>query len=346
MRTADFDYDLPPEQIAQTPAEPRDSSRLLVLDRRTGTLVHTLFGDIGRFLVPGDLLVINDTRVIPARLHARKLPGGGQVELLLLERKGPELWLAMAGGKGMLAGRKFEIIGESEGQVVITGTVLEVLERSLRLVRFNKPLSTGLGKVGEMPLPPYIHEKLLDPERYQTVYARDAGSAAAPTAGLHFTSELLASLEERGISSARVTLHVGLDTFAPVHEDNPEAHAIHSEWCRLPEAAAAAINRTKAAGGRVVCVGTTSVRTVETATRRATSGEVVSPFEGPTDLYILPGYAFRAVDAMVTNFHLPRSTLLMMVSAFGGRETILSAYETAIQEGYRFYSFGDAMLIL
>ncbi len=337
MKLSDFDYILPPERIAQTPLEPRDASRLLVMDRRTGALTDTVFGRIGEYLRPGDLLVVNRTRVLPARLQARKIPTGGKVEVLLLARKGPALWEALVGGKRVRAGSRLALGEDLEAEVV------EALDGARRLVRFSRPVSEELARIGQMPLPPYIHEQLQDPERYQTVYARETGSAAAPTAGLHFTPRLLADLQSGGVDLAEVTLHVGLDTFAPVQEEDVRQHQIHTEWCQLLPAEAARINQARQAGGRIVAVGTTSVRTLESAASDA--GEV-RPFEGLTDLYILPGYRFKAVDAMVTNFHLPRSTLLMLVSAFAGREQVLSAYQEAVRREYRFYSFGDAMLIL
>lgn len=341
LRTDDFDYDLPPEYIAQTPAEPRDSARLMVLDRATGAITHAVFRDLGRFLRPGDLLVVNRTRVIPARLYARKVPSGGKVELLLLRREGPGLWQAMVRGRGLRPGVRLQVENGPEAEIVAQ------LDGPLRRIRFAEPLDEiRLKGVGQVPLPPYIHRPLEDPERYQTVYAREPGSAAAPTAGLHFTPRLIEALKAQGIGFAEVTLHVGLDTFAPVKEDDPAQHKIHTEWCRVPPETAERINATRAAGGRIVAVGTTTVRTLETAALHAPPGQVVAPFEGDTDLFILPGFTFRAVDAMITNFHLPRSTLLMLVSAFAGRETILHAYEVAKQEGYRFFSFGDAMLIL
>ncbi len=337
LRTDDFDYDLPPEYIAQTPAEPRDSARLMVLDRRSGAITHAVFRDLGRFLRPGDLLVVNRTRVIPARLYARKVPTGGKVELLLLRREGPGVWQALVRGRGL----RLQVENGPEAEIVAQ------LDGPLRRIRFASPLDeTQLDTVGQVPLPPYIHHPLADPERYQTVFAREPGSAAAPTAGLHFTPRLMEALRQQGITFAEVTLHVGLDTFAPVKEDDPTQHKIHTEWCRLPPETAERINATRAAGGRIIAVGTTTVRTLETAARYAPPGQIVAPFEGDTDLFILPGFTFRVVDALITNFHLPRSTLLMLVSAFAGRETILHAYEVAKQAGYRFFSFGDAMLIL
>lgn len=340
MKTIDFDYDLPQERIAQTPVYPRHNSRLLVLDRAANSLEHTRFWEIDRFLKPGDLLVINETRVIPARIFAKKLPGGGRAELLLLEKRDDVNWTALVGGKGLKEGRKLAI---DEGPEV---TVLQVLDGPKRLLQFSEPIEPYFSKVGHVPLPPYIHEQLDDPERYQTVYAKDPGSAAAPTAGLHFTPELMQKLEEQGVGFARLILHVGLDTFAPVTEADPAEHTIHTEWCELTPETAERINAAKARGGRIVAVGTTSVRTLETAAQSAGAGQGVAPFSGPTKLFILPGFEFKAVDAMVTNFHLPKSTLLMLVSAFAGRERMLATYETAIRESYRFFSFGDAMLIL
>ena len=340
MRTSDFDYNLPPEFIAQTPIQPRDASRLMVLHRQDGRIEHAIFRDIGSYLHSGDVLVLNETRVIPARLYARKVPSGGRVELLLLRRLDELSWEVLVGGKGLSVER--ELLVESGPQA----RVIEALSGARRLIRFAEPVERFLAEAGHVPLPPYIHEHLSDPERYQTVYARYPGSAAAPTAGLHFTPGLIERLEAQGVVFACLTLHVGLDTFAPVNEDNPQEHRIHTEWCQVSPQAAQTINRAKANGGRIIAVGTTSVRTLESAARVAGDGDIVGAFEGPTDLFILPGYTFRAVDAMITNFHLPRSTLIMMVSAFAGRERILAAYETAKRERYRFYSFGDAMLIL
>jgi len=340
MRTADFDYDLPEEQIAQEPVTPRHDSRLLVLNRSDESLTHTRFWHIDEYLRPDDLLVINETRVIPARIYARKQPGGGKAELLLLKKQDLHTWIVLGGGKGLKVGRKLIIEGGPEAEIV------RVMEGPKRLVRFSEPIEAYLDQVGHVPLPPYIHQHLDDPERYQTVYAREPGSAAAPTAGLHFTPGLMNKLESQGVHFARLTLHVGLDTFAPVREQYPEKHKIHTEWCELDEAAADRINAVKAEGGCIIAVGTTSVRTLETAARNARADQVVAPFTGPTELFILPGYEFKVVDAMVTNFHLPKSTLLMLVSAFAGRELILETYREAIKEGYRFFSFGDAMLIL
>jgi S-adenosylmethionine:tRNA ribosyltransferase-isomerase len=341
MNTSDFDYHLPESSIAQTPVEPRDSSRLLVLHRDTGHIEHKIFRDIGDYLKAGDLLVLNQTRVIPARLYARK-PTGGRVELLLLRRRDLLRWEALVGGKGLRVGSKLRVENGPEA------TILEFLDGAERLLLFSEPIEPYFSKAGHIPLPPYIHEELKDPERYQTVYAREPGSAAAPTAGLHFTPRLLEELQVKGVRIAYVTLHVGLDTFAPVMEEKPEEHKIHTEWCELSQETADLINETKKAGGRVIAVGTTSVRTLESAVNLQSSipDPKISSFVGHTSLFILPGYPFRIVDAMITNFHLPKSTLIMLVSAFAGRERILRTYELAVQEGYRFYSFGDAMLIL
>ena len=352
MKTSDFDYDLPETSIAQTPVEPRDSSRLLVLHRDTGELEHRIFREVVDYLRAGDLLILNQTRVIPARIYAHK-ETGGRVELLLLRRRDELTWEALVGGKGLRVGKKIEIENGPQAEVI------ELLHGSERLIQFSEPIEPYFSKVGNVPLPPYIHEKLSDPERYQTVYAREPGSAAAPTAGLHFTPRLLEGLRDKGVRIAYVTLHVGLDTFAPVNEEDPEEHVIHTEWCELPQETADLINQTKEAGGRVIGVGTTSVRTLESAgsgnrslgtsspdSQLPNNDAQVSPFMGSTKLFILPGYKFQVVDVMITNFHLPKSTLLMLVSAFAGREKILETYEIAIQEGYRFYSFGDAMIIL
>ncbi len=339
MQTSDFDYDLPQHFIAQTPLEPRDSSRLMVLDRKHGEIQHAHFNQLGQFLRPGDLLILNETRVIPARLFGRKHPSGGRVELLLLRRQDDRTWEALVGGKGLKRGMQLRLDGGMEAEIVDT------LDRSRRMVRFEDSIEPYLLQYGHTPLPPYIHERLEDPERYQTIFAHHAGSSAAPTAGLHFTPTLLQLLQEQGVRLIWITLHVGLDTFAPVFEDSPETHSIHTEWCSLSSEAATAINQTRQDGGRLVAVGTTSVRTLESAARQAASGDAVAAYSGNTDLFILPGYQFQAVDAMITNFHLPRSTLIMLVSAFAGRESILHAYEVAKLEHYRFYSFGDAMLI-
>jgi len=337
MRTSDFDYTLPPEYIAQTPVEPRDSSRLLVLHRDTGALEHRVFSEIGQYLHPGDLLVVNRTRVIPARIYARKATGG-RVEVLLLRREDLLTWECVVGGKGLSAGK---IITVENGP---TAEIVQELEGSRRWIRFAEPIEPYFPKVGNVPLPPYIHEPLKDPERYQTVYARDPGSAAAPTAGLHFTHRLMDELKLQGVNFAEVTLHVGLDTFAPVIEDDPEEHQIHTEWCEILPATVETLTMTRQTGGRIIAVGTTSMRTIESAAKAGENG--ILSYSGSTNLFILPGYRFKLVDGMITNFHLPKSTLIMLVSAFAGREKILQAYEVAMQEKYRFYSFGDAMLIL
>lgn len=340
MRTDDFDYDLPSSFIAQHPAQPHDSSRLMVLDRATDSITHAVFRDLPKYMNPGDVLVVNETRVLPARLTARKVPSGGRVEILLLRRIEPRLWEVIVGGRGIGLGTVVQVEGGPLGVIEAVG------QGPLRQVRFGEPISPLLESIGAVPLPPYIHEPLRHPSDYQTVFARRPGSAAAPTAGLHFTPSLLESIAAAGVVLALVTLHVGLDTFAPVDEDDPRQHHIHREHCELEASAAEAVNRARRSGRRVVAVGTTTVRTLETAARAAGPGGTVAAFGGETDLLILPGHVFRAVDVMITNFHLPRSTLLMLVSAFAGRERILAAYEAAKAEGYRFYSFGDAMLIV
>ncbi len=337
MRTSDFNYDLPPELIAQTPVEPRNSSRLLVLFRDSGKIEHQIFREIGQFLHPNDLLVVNRTRVIPARIHARK-PSGGQVEILLLKREDQVTWECLVGGKGLSAGRQIAI---DNGPSFV---IIEALEGSRRRIRFSEPVEPFLPKVGTVPLPPYIHEPIKDPERYQTVYARDPGSAAAPTAGLHFTPQLISDLKDQNVKFAEITLHVGLDTFAPVTEENPEEHLIHTEWCEIPTATVEAITKAHQSGGRVIAVGTTSVRTLESATGVGKFG--IISYSGSTSLFILPGYKFKCVDGLITNFHLPKSSLIMLISAFAGSRLIKDVYDAAIHEKYRFYSFGDAMIIL
>jgi S-adenosylmethionine:tRNA ribosyltransferase-isomerase len=340
IKTSDFDYELPSEYIAQTPTEPRHDARLLVLERESGKIKHSKFRQIGQYLTPGDLLVLNETRVIDGRLYARKIPGGGLVELLLLKARDPLTWEVLVGGKGLTAGRKIQVESGPEGEIE------RLLDSSQRLVRFSEPIEPYLKFAGHVPLPPYIHTKLRDPERYQTVYAQTPGSAAAPTAGLHFTPQLLHELEGNGIEIARITLHIGLDTFAPVKEDDPRNHKIHTEWLHIDKETAGKINHIRRNGGRIIAVGTTSVRSLESAAITTSKGEAVTPYEGSTNLFILPGYKFRIVNGMITNFHLPRSTLIMLVAAFVGRKQILNAYEVAKKEGYRFYSFGDAMLII
>jgi S-adenosylmethionine:tRNA ribosyltransferase-isomerase len=356
MKTADFDYYLPPEQIAQTPVEPRDASRLLVVNRAGGKLEHQHFRDIGRYVNPGDVLVFNQTRVIPARLRGEKVSTGGRVEFLLLRREGEQTWRGLVGGRRVTRGTRLVFTGQDGATV--EGEVIEEGDRAERVIHFDRPLSPLLDTLGEVPLPPYIHRPLGDPERYQTVYARHPGSAAAPTAGLHFTPELLIDLRHKGVRMAYCTLHIGLDTFQPVTAEHVEAHNMHSERVVLLADDARLVNEAKLAGGRIIAVGTTSVRVLETAALRSAGLEnpygvgdfcpwrPVMAIDESTDLFIRPGYHFRAVDALITNFHLPRSTLLMLVSAFAGREVILDAYETARRAGYRFYSFGDAMLLV
>jgi S-adenosylmethionine:tRNA ribosyltransferase-isomerase len=340
VRIADFDYDLPQHLIAQQPAEPRDASRLMVIDRAAGTLEHRRFRDLPAFLHRGDALVLNDTKVIPARLAAAKVPSGGKVEILLLRREAERTWEALVGGRRVGRGARLRLRDGSLAKV------LEARHGGVRLLRFETPIRRRLKALGSTPLPPYIHETGVPAGRYQTVFARVAGSAAAPTAGMHFTPELLARLRRRGVSREHVTLHIGLDTFAPVVEPDPVRHTIHREWCRLRAAAAARLEKVRRRGGRIVAVGTTAVRALESASRSPAPGRLLSAWEGFTDLFILPGFRFRCVDALITNFHLPRSTLLMLVCAFAGRDLVWQAYETAKAEGYRFYSFGDAMLIL
>jgi len=339
MRTEAFDYDLPADRIAQTPAEPRDSARLLVVERRTGALGHHVFRDLPGLLGPGDLLVANDSRVIPARLRGRKVPSGGAVEVLLLRPADGLAWEALVRGR-VVPGTRLAFGGRPGPHV--EAEVVEVFADGRRLVRFDAAVEPLLGPLGEMPLPPYIRAPLAEPERYQTVYARVAGSAAAPTAGLHFTPGLIEAIQAAGIGFGFVTLHVGLDTFQPLETAAIEDHVIHREWAELPASTAEAVARARRAGGRVVAVGTTAVRVLETAAR---DGEVRA-FAGWTDVYITPGHRFRAVDALVTNFHLPRSTLLVLVSAFAGKDLVDRAYAEAIEGGYRFYSFGDAMLVV
>ncbi|MSQ05907.1 MAG: tRNA preQ1(34) S-adenosylmethionine ribosyltransferase-isomerase QueA [Dehalococcoidia bacterium] len=355
MRTSDFAYHLPPELIAQTPVEPRDSSRLLVLRRATGQLEHRQFTNLVEYLRPGDVMVFNQSRVIPARLHGRRKDTGGPVELLLLRREEPGIWLALGKpGRRLRPGACIVLEPAAGAPATVTsgGMEAEVLEASedgtLKVRLSREELVDGLGQV---PLPPYIHQPLADRERYQTVYARHAGSAAAPTAGLHFTLPLLRRLEEHGVLPVFVTLHVGLDTFRPVRGENPAEHKIHTEFYEVDAQAATALNRARQEGRRVIAVGTTSVRVLEQigddifqAGQEGRSG--VLPVQGQARLFILPGHQFRLVDAMITNFHLPRSTLLMLVSAFAGREVVLQTYQEAMARSYRFYSFGDAMLIL
>lgn len=355
MRTGEFDYELPPDYIAQTPIEPRDAARLMVIHRDTGEIEHRAFRDIVGYLRPDDLLVANDSRVIPARLFARKVPTGGRVELLLLTRRGKRTWEALVKGRKVVPGTTLELRSSGVEESVenrkgasesVLAEVLEITPSGGRLIRFERPLKPRLDVLGETPLPPYIHEPLEDAERYQTVYARVRGSVAAPTAGLHFTPELIQQIQDHGVEFAFVTLHIGLDTFRPVQTDQIEEHEMHSEYAMLPQETAEAINRTREAGGRIIAVGTTVVRVLETAAQISTSkDQSLAAFSDWTDLFIYPGYEFHVVDALITNFHLPRSTLLMLVSAFAGQKLIFKAYHTAIEEGYRFYSFGDAMFV-
>jgi S-adenosylmethionine:tRNA ribosyltransferase-isomerase len=359
LRTDAFAYDLPPDLIAQVPVEPRDASRLMVVDRENGTLSHRRFRDLMEYLHAGDILVANDSRVIPARLYGHKSTGG-QVEVLLLKQLAERHWEVLVGGKRVRTGSQLHF---ERGEVEVSARVTEELSEARRVLEFDQPILPLLDQLGQVPLPPYIHEPLRDPERYQTIFGRVEGSAAASTAGLHFTPDMLLALRERGVCLAFVTLHIGLDTFKPVSADYVAEHPIHSEWASLSPEVARQINQTKLSGGRVVAVGTTVVRTLETAALRSAgaSGSLreagqlqvdmcpwrpVAAFEAPTDLFIYPGFRFRAVDVLLTNFHLPKSSLLMLVSAFAGRELMQHAYQAAIARRYRFFSFGDAMLIL
>jgi S-adenosylmethionine:tRNA ribosyltransferase-isomerase len=351
VKTADFDYELPPHLIAQTPVEPRDASRLMVTDREDGEIVHTHFGLLGKYLRAGDLVVCNDTRVIPARLSGRKVPTGGKVELLLTVKRGDTLWEALTRGRRVPVGGQLEFPGGADGEELEGPLRAELKERipsGGRLVRFDRPVDQLLERLGRVPLPPYIHKELGDAARYQTIYADKNGSAAAPTAGLHFTPELMRALQAQGIEFKFLTLHIGVDTFLPIREEDAETHPIHSEYCLVPEETSQAVNLARAEKRRIVAAGTTVVRALETAARaaaRAGSG-VVAACEGWTDLFIYPGYSFQAVDCLITNFHLPRSTLLLLVAAFAGKELLDRAYLEAMEKEYRFYSFGDAMLIL
>lgn len=341
MKTSDFDYHLPPELIAQVPLEPRDRSRLMVLERSRGSVEHRRFSDLVDYLKPGDVLVFNDSRVIPARLKGKKADTGGKVELLLLRQIENAVWeVLLKPAKRVAIGTKLEI-GDSGAQV--WAEVVGEGKGGIKLIRF--PEEMRLPKLGKIPLPPYIRTPLADAERYQTVYARVPGSVAAPTAGLHFTPRLLEKLEQKGIELLFVTLHVGLDTFRPVREEDPLKHPIHKEYGIVTKEVAERLTQARGQGRRVICVGTTTVRIVE-GVAQASQEAIIEPFEGEVGLFILPGYQFRLVDALITNFHLPRSTLLMLVVAFAGRDFIIGAYEEAIAQKYRFYSFGDAMLIL
>ena len=341
MKKSDFFYDLPEELIAQHSAEPRDSSRMLVLNRKTGETEHAHFRDVAGYLNPGDCLILNDTRVLPARIFGEREGDGAVVDFVLLIQRGADTWECIAGpGKKAREGRRF-----SFQNGLLRAEVMEVKEDGNRILRFEFEGSFFdlLDRIGQMPLPPYIHEKLADRERYQTVYSREPGSAAAPTAGLHFTPELLKCLEQKGVRIGYVTLHVGLGTFRPVKVENISEHKMHSEHYVLPKETADLINDTRQKGGRVICVGTTSCRTVESVA--AFRGKIEEA-EGWTNIFISPGYTFRCMDGLITNFHLPESTLIMLVSAFAGYERTMEAYRLAVQEKYRFFSFGDAMLIL
>ncbi len=341
MKTSDFYFDLPQELIAQTPIEKRDTSRLLVLDKHTGAWSHRHFYDLPEYLRPGDCLILNDSRVLPARLLGRRIPGGGACEVLLLIDRGDGVWECLVRpGKRMKTGTKLSF-GDGE----LTAEVTEELPDGNRLVRFffEGIFLEVLERLGKMPLPPYIKAELQDPERYQTVYSRVNGSAAAPTAGLHFTKELLEKIRADGVDIGYVTLHVGLGTFRPVKEEEITDHEMHSEYCVIPPETADLINRTKDRDGRVICVGTTSCRTIESWVEE---DGTVKPSAGWTNIFIYPGYRFKVLDGLVTNFHLPESTLIMLVSALAGREHVLAAYEEAVREQYRFFSFGDAMLIV
>ena len=340
MKTSDFYYDLPHELIAQTPIEKRDTSRLMTLDRATGAVGHHHFYDLPDFLRPGDCLILNNSRVLPARLVGQRLPGGGICEVLLLNDRGENIWECLVRpGRKLRKGTKL-----SFGNGELTAEIVEQLEEGGRLIRFDYEgiFLEVLEHLGRMPLPPYIKEELQDQERYQTVYSKVLGSAAAPTAGLHFTPELLDIIQRKGVRIGYVTLHVGLGTFRPVKEDTIEDHPMHSEYCTIPQETADLINETRASGGRCICVGTTSCRTLESWA--ADDGHMEAR-SGWTDIYIYPGYKFKVMDGLVTNFHLPESTLIMLVSAFAGREHVLDAYAEAVRERYRFFSFGDAMFI-
>ena len=339
MKTSDFYYDLPEELIAQTPVYPRDSSRLLVLSKTTGEIEHRHFFDIVDYLRPGDCLVLNDTRVLPARIYGTATDTGAVVEFVLLKQKSPLTWETLAGpGKKAKPGREFRFSDK------LTATVDDVLPDGNRVLTFTSDgeFFSVLDEVGQMPLPPYIKEKLADKERYQTVYSRELGSAAAPTAGLHFTPEILKKIRNKGIKTAFVTLHVGLGTFRPVKAENISEHKMHTEFYSVSDEAANTINVAKSAGGRIVCVGTTGCRTVESVMQKYGK---IKPCSGETDIFIYPGYEFKCMDALITNFHLPESTLIMLVCAFAGYDNTMKAYKTAVREKYRFFSFGDAMFI-
>ena len=339
MKTSDFYFDLPPELIAQTPLERRDGSRLLTLDRATGETKHRHFYDLPALLRPGDCLVLNDSRVLPARLIGKRA-GGGACEVLLLIDRGDRVWECLVRpGRKLRPGAKITF-GDGELSAKVVGEV----EGGNRLVRFDYEgiFLEALERLGKMPLPPYIKAELADGERYQTVYSKVTGSAAAPTAGLHFTRPLLERIQAMGVRVCYVTLHVGLGTFRPVKAENLDEHEMHSEYCVIPQETADAVNETRRTGGRVICVGTTSCRTIESW---AAEDGTLKASAGGTNIFIYPGYRFKALDALITNFHLPESTLIMLVSALAGREHVLAAYEEAVREGYRFFSFGDAMFI-
>lgn len=340
MKTKDFYYDLPEELIAQDPLEKREMSKLMVLDKISGEIEHKVFKDIIDYLEPGDCLVLNDTKVLPARLYGNRVSTGGMVEILLLKRVDKDVWECLVKpGKKAKIGNKIEF---GEGKLV--GEIIDIIDEGNRLIRFSYEgiFEEILDEIGTMPLPPYIHHKLEDKNRYQTVYAMNNGSAAAPTAGLHFTKELLKKIEEKGVEIARVTLHVGLGTFRPVKVDDVTNHHMHSEYFEVSEEAADKINGIKAKGGRIICVGTTSCRTIESA---ADENGKVRAMKGNTEIFIYPGYQFKVLDCLITNFHLPESTLLMLVSALATKENIMNAYNEAIKNKYRFFSFGDAMFI-
>lgn len=340
MKVTDFDYELPEELIAQDPLEKRSNSRLMVLDKNTGEISHQHFYDIKNYLRAGDCLVINNTRVIPARLYGARVGSGGKVEILLLKRKSDNVWECLV-KPGKKARPGMEI---SFGEGLLMGRIIDIVDEGNRLIEFSYDgiFEEILDKLGEMPLPPYITHRLEDRDRYQTVYAKYDGSAAAPTAGLHFTPELLSEIRAMGVKVAEVTLHVGLGTFRPVKEEEVLDHHMHSEYYEISQEACDIINETKANGGRVISVGTTSTRTLESA---AEMGKPLAPKSGWTEIFIYPGYEFKVIDGLITNFHLPQSTLIMLVSALAGREHVLYAYELAVKERYRFFSFGDAMLI-
>lgn len=340
MKVTDFDYELPEELIAQDPLEKRSNSRLMVLDKNTGKISHQHFYDIKNYLRAGDCLVINNTRVIPARLYGARVGSGGKVEILLLKRKSDNVWECLV-KPGKKARPGMEI---SFGEGLLMGRIIDIVDEGNRLIEFSYDgiFEEILDKLGEMPLPPYITHRLEDRDRYQTVYAKYDGSAAAPTAGLHFTPELLSEIRAMGVKVAEVTLHVGLGTFRPVKEEEVLDHHMHSEYYEISQEACDIINETKANGGRVISVGTTSTRTLESA---AEMGKPLAPKSGWTEIFIYPGYEFKVIDGLITNFHLPQSTLIMLVSALAGREHVLYAYELAVKERYRFFSFGDAMLI-